>query len=201
MFRAEQMLTLERARSGWKETASKRRLVNESELELRDAVLIESAGPGKRDERWLGTIKRRGLGRDRRAGGPGAAGTGRRRPGPRPESVPGSAADDLGAARRKPGRAPPGRLGRRADRRPGDRAGDRPPARVHRGPGPSAQRPPAQPRRPALQPAGRGSRRGRRAQCSTEQIETAGPRPGSAASRHAPAGVDSRRQPGVPPAK
>ena len=56
MFRAEQMLTLGgaiRLEGG----AGRRLLVNESEIELRDAVFIDSTGKGKRRERSLGTIK------------------------------------------------------------------------------------------------------------------------------------------------
>ena len=55
MFRAEQMLAL----SGpirLEEEGGKRRVVNGGELELRDAILIDQAGPTERRERWLGTI-------------------------------------------------------------------------------------------------------------------------------------------------
>ena len=48
-----------------------------------------------------------------------------------------------------------------ADPGPGDRAGGRPASRVHGGARPPPQRPAAQPRRPALQPAGRSARRSR----------------------------------------
>jgi hypothetical protein len=56
MFRAEEVLTLGGAIriSG---TAGKRQIINESELELRDAVLIESTGKGKREQRLVGTLK------------------------------------------------------------------------------------------------------------------------------------------------
>jgi hypothetical protein len=56
MFRAEEMLALGGAIriSG---TAGKRQIINESELELRDAVLIESTGRGKRQQRLVGTLE------------------------------------------------------------------------------------------------------------------------------------------------
>jgi len=56
LFRAEQMLTLGgaiRLEGG----AGHRRVINESEVELKDAVFIDSTGQGKRRERYLGTIK------------------------------------------------------------------------------------------------------------------------------------------------
>jgi hypothetical protein len=56
MFRAEQMLTL-RGAIRLEGEGSNRRLVNESELELRDAVLVESGGTDMAQERWLGAIK------------------------------------------------------------------------------------------------------------------------------------------------
>jgi hypothetical protein len=56
MFRAEQMLTLGGAVRLQVE-GSERQVKNESGLELRDAVLIESTGQGKRRNRLLGTIK------------------------------------------------------------------------------------------------------------------------------------------------
>jgi hypothetical protein len=55
MFRAEQLLSL----SGpirIEEEGGKRRVVNGSELELRDAILIDRAGSDELRERWLGTI-------------------------------------------------------------------------------------------------------------------------------------------------
>ncbi len=55
MFRAEEMLNLGGA-IRLAETTDRREIVNESGLELKDAVLIESTGPGKRRERLLGTI-------------------------------------------------------------------------------------------------------------------------------------------------
>ena len=55
MFRAEQMLTLSGA-IRLEEEGGKRRVVNGGELELRDAILIDQAGPDERRERWLGTI-------------------------------------------------------------------------------------------------------------------------------------------------
>ncbi len=56
MFRAEEMLNLGGA-IRLVGTPGKREVVNESELELKDAVLIESTGSGKRQERFLGTLK------------------------------------------------------------------------------------------------------------------------------------------------
>ena len=56
MFRAEEMASLNGTIS-LAETDGKRRVENASQLELRDAVLVESTGPGKRQERALGTIK------------------------------------------------------------------------------------------------------------------------------------------------
>jgi hypothetical protein len=56
MFRAEQMLTL-KGPIRLDEEGGARRLVNESELELRDAILVESGGSDEPLERWLGTIK------------------------------------------------------------------------------------------------------------------------------------------------
>ena len=161
MFRAEEMLTLGGA-IRVAETAGKRQVVNESELELRDAVLVESTGPGKRQERLLGTIKP-GASVEIEARRPARSRLPRveRRAGAGPESVPGRAAIDLGRPRGKPGRAPAGRLGLNDRRRPGDRTAGRPQARVHRGAGPPAQRPAAQPRRQALQSAGHGKRRRR----------------------------------------
>ena len=55
MFRAEQMLTLSGA-IRLDQEGGKRRVVNGGELELRDAILIDQAGPDERRERWLGTI-------------------------------------------------------------------------------------------------------------------------------------------------
>ncbi len=56
MFRAEVMMPLGGA-IRLAETAGKREVINESGLELRDAVLVESTGPDTRSERFLGTIK------------------------------------------------------------------------------------------------------------------------------------------------
>jgi len=56
MFRAEQMRTLTGA-IRLEGDGSNRRLVNESELDLRDAVLIDSGGTDQPDERWLGAIR------------------------------------------------------------------------------------------------------------------------------------------------
>ncbi len=55
MFRAEQMLSLA-GPIRLEDEGGKRRLVNGGELELRDAILIDRAGPTERRERWLGTI-------------------------------------------------------------------------------------------------------------------------------------------------
>jgi hypothetical protein len=56
MFRAEEMLSLN-GTVRLAETEGKRLVENASGVELRDAVLIESIGAGKREERLLGTIK------------------------------------------------------------------------------------------------------------------------------------------------
>jgi hypothetical protein len=56
MFRAEEMLTL-RGALRMEGEGSDRRLVNDSELDLRDAILIDSGGTNQRQERWLGSIK------------------------------------------------------------------------------------------------------------------------------------------------
>jgi hypothetical protein len=56
LFRAEQMLTLGGVIRLQVE-GEKRRVMNESGIELKDAVLIESTGAGKSTKRWLGTIK------------------------------------------------------------------------------------------------------------------------------------------------
>ena len=155
-------------------------VVNGSELELRDAILIDSAGDGSASRALAGHDQAGCVRRDRRAGRPEAAGTGRM-PGPGPDPNPflDALRTTLGAASEEPGRAPPGRLGGEDDRRAGDRAAGRPPAGVHRGAGPSAQRAAAQARRPALQPAGPGNGRGRAARLDME-IETA---PGGAGRR------------------
>ena len=55
MFRAEQMLALG-GPIRLEGDAGKRQVVNRSELELRDAILIDLANPNERRERWLGTI-------------------------------------------------------------------------------------------------------------------------------------------------
>ncbi len=55
MFRAEEMLTLGGAVRVVEEEG-RRKIVNDSELELRDASLIDAAVAGTRQERWLGTI-------------------------------------------------------------------------------------------------------------------------------------------------
>ena len=84
LFRAEQMATLTGSIRLEGDGAS-RRVVNGSELELRDAMLIDINGPDRRQrkERYLGTIAAGGLGRDRRGGrgdGPGARSTPARAP-------------------------------------------------------------------------------------------------------------------------
>jgi hypothetical protein len=56
MFRAEEMRNLGGA-IRLVDAAGKRQIVNESGIELKDAVLIESTGQGKRRQRLLGTIK------------------------------------------------------------------------------------------------------------------------------------------------
>jgi hypothetical protein len=55
MFRGEQMLGLT-GPIAIRDSASGRTLVNNSELELRDAVLVDFAGPQQRRETFLGTI-------------------------------------------------------------------------------------------------------------------------------------------------
>jgi hypothetical protein len=55
MFRAEQMLALG-GPIRLEGDAGKRQVVNGSDLELRDAILIDLANPNERRERWLGTI-------------------------------------------------------------------------------------------------------------------------------------------------
>lgn len=55
MFRAEQMLTLDGAIQ-LEITEGARRVVNQSGLELRDATLVDVAGPGSTREVYLGTI-------------------------------------------------------------------------------------------------------------------------------------------------
>ena len=55
MFRAEQMLTLG-GPIRLEGEGDKRQVVNGSELELRDAILIDLANPNERREHWLGTI-------------------------------------------------------------------------------------------------------------------------------------------------
>ncbi len=54
MFRAEEMLTLAGS-IRVVDDKGRRKVVNDTELELRDAVLVDHAG-GDRQERWLGTI-------------------------------------------------------------------------------------------------------------------------------------------------
>jgi hypothetical protein len=69
MYRAEQMLSLSGAiRLEGQE--QDRRVVNGTGLELRDAILIDLAGPGQRRERFLGTIP---AGASVEIGGPDAA--------------------------------------------------------------------------------------------------------------------------------
>jgi hypothetical protein len=55
LFRAEQMLSLNGV-VHLEGEAGKKRLVNDSELELRDAILVDLAGPDQRKERFVGTI-------------------------------------------------------------------------------------------------------------------------------------------------
>jgi hypothetical protein len=55
MFRAEQMLGLA-GNIRLEDRADKRQIVNESDLELRDAVLVDFPSKGRRNERPLGTI-------------------------------------------------------------------------------------------------------------------------------------------------
>ncbi len=132
MFRAEQMLTLSGA-IRLDEEGGKRRLVNGGELELRDAILIDRAGPDAQRERWLGSIA---AGAVVELGGTAAEqppDAHRGRPWSRRQPYLGGIAHELGTPRRKSGRASPGRLGRRDDRRASDRAGRRSAPRFHRG--------------------------------------------------------------------
>ena len=155
MFRAEQMLSL----SGpirLEEEGGKRRVVNGGELELRDAILIDQAGPAERRRALAGYDRRGRRRRDRRTR------TARNRP---------SASQRARAPTRtrfwrncartgNPREENQGELRLVAwvagtDRRASDRAGRRSAPGFHRGRGPSAERQPAQPRRPAVQPARR----------------------------------------------
>ena len=95
------------------EEGGKRRVVNGSELELRDAILIDQAGPAERVERWLGTIAAGASveidGRDDEKP-PERVDTG---PGPDANPFLCGIANQPGVPRRKPGRDPPGGLGGR----------------------------------------------------------------------------------------
>ena len=166
-------------------------MVNGSELELRDAILIDQAGPAERRERWLGTIAAGAAVEIDGPAGAETAGTRRRRaPAPTPNPF-------LAELRTnwEPREENQGELRLVAwvagdDRRAGDRAGRRSAPRLHRGPGPSAQRQPAQPRRPALQPA-RRRRPGPRGSLSRADASTARPRP----TRRPASGTNRRRLP------
>ncbi len=80
----------------------KRQVVNGGELELRDAILIDLAGPDERREHWLGTIAAGAAvdidGAARREHCPRRVETG---PGPDANPVPGRIACNLGAPRTK----------------------------------------------------------------------------------------------------
>ena len=148
LFRAEEMATLAGAIRLEGDGAG-RRVVNGSELELRDATLIDITGPDREQwkERLPGDDRRRAA-RSRSARRPRAKApeTDRCGAGPGPEHVPPRRADDLGAPRRELRRDPAGRLGGADDARPGDRAAGGPPARVHRRARPPPQRPAARAR-------------------------------------------------------
>ena len=171
-------------------TAGKREIVNESGLELRDAVLIESTGPGKQQERLLGTIKPGASVEIEAQAGQASCRAGRRRAGAGRESVPGGAADVAGKTARKTRAScawSPGSRARVAGQsiEPADRSQ----ARVHRGARPPAQRPATQPRRQALQPAGCGKRQRTARLRSNERS--------SRAARRRPSSTMGRRR--VPP--
>ena len=74
MFRAEQMAQPDRRdHAGDRGGRGRRRtLVNGSDLELRDAVLVDVTGPEQRRETYLGTIAPGGVGRARPPAGPTA---------------------------------------------------------------------------------------------------------------------------------
>ena len=130
-------------------------MVNGGELELRDAILIDQAGHGRAARALAGHDRRGRRRRDRRTGRTSNRRNASTRARSRRQPVPGGVADELGTPRGKPGRASPGRLGGRDDRRASDRAGRRSASGFHRGRGPPAQRQPAESRRPAVQPARR----------------------------------------------
>ena len=195
---------LGRCRSGSKETGASASSSTSSELELRDAILIESDGSrtSGRSAAW----GRSTPGRPSRS----TAG-GRAKPPTRVDAGPGPDPNPFLEELRttwEDREENQGELRLVAwvaghDRRPGDRAGRRSPARVHRGPGPSAQRPPAQPRRQALQPAGRRRARRRRgcdlSRCRpqtlrrTEQCGRAGHGRGRQERCHRPAPVQPEK--------
>ncbi len=116
MFRGEQMLGLS-GPIALESDQSRRLIVNRSEFELRDAVLVDFAGGGQRRETNLGTI---------------AAGAsielGERQPRAAPDQVEGHKGPDprpllaespcLGESARELRRAEAGRLDRAANRRP-----------------------------------------------------------------------------------
>ena len=102
MFRAEQMVGLAGAIRLERE-GNTRRLVNGSELELRDAVLIDLSAEKAGRERALGTIAPGASVELAQAAGERPAGGRRRRARPRPEPVLEGAADDLGDSRREQG--------------------------------------------------------------------------------------------------
>ncbi len=105
LFRAEQMLSLSGA-IHLEGEAGKKRLINDSELELRDAILIELAGPGQRKERFLGKI---GSGATVEIDGPASQEPPARvesGPGPDPNPILGTASDRPGnRATRTPARS------------------------------------------------------------------------------------------------
>ena len=184
LFRAEEMTTMAGA-IRLEEDGSVRRVVNGSELELRDATVIDINGPDrdKWKERYLGTIA---PGASVEIGAAVAAEAPREdRRGPRAgfRYVLPRGADDLGAPGRELRRDPPGRVGGPVHPGPGDRPAAGPAARDHGRAGAPAQRPAAQPGWRALQSA--GPRPG-----EADRVETARERPG-----HDPRSQSRRRKP------
>ena len=163
MFRAEQMATLTGTIRLETDAEGSRRIVNGTDLELRDAVLVDLDGAGGRRETPLGTI----------APGSNDPHRGRRGPGPRPEWSgwldPGPLLEAGPGLRRRIGPRTGGDPARGLGSAAAARAEAGAPRRPPPGPDPGRRAPearaPARPRRPALQPPGEGpgtcSHRGR----------------------------------------
>ena len=134
-------------------------LVNGSDLELRDAVLVDFPGLGRAPRDLPGNDRPgRGssLGSERgQAEVPGDQG----HEGPDPAPLLAELRQSLGEPARESRRAQAGRLDRQAGGRAVVRAGGRPPSRADGRRGPPAERQPAVSRGPTVQPAGiRGER-------------------------------------------